>query len=111
AVVAVLTGLQPADIEEGFQKNDARKSLHDWMDSRVRHWAGEYRKAMKLEGPEYEARVREIQDRMTLDGLDDRRRAQAWKWGTSKDILSDSFAEKWQKEVDRYNRRRNGVQP
>src|SRR5690606_12797419 len=34
AVVAVLTGLQPASIEEGFQKNEARKGLHDWMDSR-----------------------------------------------------------------------------
>ena len=97
-VMAALTGLQPAAIEDSFAKFRAIKDFKEHIKSVQKELVSEYRKAMKLEdGKTRDKIVREIKARMLIEGFTPREQADTWRFAFDHEMVTDSAFEQYEK--------------
>lgn len=111
-VVAAITGLQPAKIEDAFSKLRATQDFKEHVKAVQKEVSKEYRRIMKVDdGPEREKMIRNLKARMILEGLTPREQAQAWKWAADSEMITDVFFENYEKLPVRKSGKKFGEQP
>lgn len=92
AVMAALTGLQPAEISDSFAANRASKDFKEWQDKEQKEIIKEYRQAMKMDpGKTREMMIRRIKARMIAAGFSPQKARQTWKYAADQEMMVDSF--------------------
>lgn len=105
-VMAALTGLQPAEIEDSFAKLRATQGFKEGIKSKQKEFIREYRRAMKMEdGPERERVIRGIKSEMILEGFNLKEMSQTWRYAQDKEMMTDSLFE----EYDKLQRRKSKI--
>ncbi len=100
AVLATLTGLQPAEIEDSFSKFRAVKSFKEKFKADQKDMIKEFRRIMKVESSQTrDLMIRKIKARMVLEGFTVPQMKQTWKYAADKEMMSDVFFEQYEKEV------------
>jgi hypothetical protein len=102
AWMAFITGLTPQEMEDAFAKGTATQDARSDHNNAVREVVKYYRRAMQMEpGPERESAMRQIKAIMTIKGFTPRQRLNAWKRAANREMLTDIFFERYDKEVQR----------
>ncbi|MGD9682611.1 MAG: hypothetical protein AB7W16_15595 [Candidatus Obscuribacterales bacterium] len=100
AVMAVLTGLQPAEIEDAFTAQRATENFKERIKSLQKDFVKEYRQAMKMEdGKTRDKIIRDIKARMILEGFSLKEMRQTWERAADQEMITDVFFEQYEKSV------------
>lgn len=98
AVMAAMTGLQPAEIEDAFAKQRVVKGFKEYIKSKQAEYVREFRQIMKTEdGKTRDYMLHQIKARMVLDGFSLKEMAQTWERAASSEMLTDVFFENYEK--------------
>ena len=100
AVVAVITGLKPASIEDGFFKYKASKDFKEDQAAAQKDFIRQIRSMMKMDvGATRDAETKRIKALMVLEGFDASKIAQTWKYAADREMMVDVFGEKYDEMV------------
>ena len=100
AVVAVMTGLKPAEIEDGFFKYKASKNFKENQLALQKDFIRQMRQMMKMDvGKTRDAETMRIKALMKLEGFDNNMAAQTWKYAADREMMVDVFGEKYDEMV------------
>lgn len=99
-VLAVLTGLQPAEIEDSFTKS---KTSRSWAEDKKTHMSyaqREYRKLQQMEdGPEKSTLLRQLKTELMSHGLTPRDIRTAWKWALDTSPMDNSVRDRYDQQA------------
>lgn len=99
-IMAAMTGLQPASIEDAFSKLRATQDYKEGQKALQKQIIIEYRRVMKMEdSPEREKAIKNIKARMILGGMDLKTQAQTWKYAADQEMITDVFFENYDKLI------------
>lgn len=96
-VMAAMTGLQPAAIEDSFAKLKATQDFKDHIKAVQKSLIKDYRIAMKMDdGMTREKMIKDIKARMILEGLTLQEQAQTWRYAADAEMMTDVFFQKYE---------------
>ena len=99
AVVAALTGLQPAEIEDSFSKIRGMQDFKEWQKNQQKDLIKRYRQIMKMEdGLTREKLTRDLKAEVQMTfGGDLKMQAQTWRYAYDNEMMNDSVNEQYEK--------------
>jgi hypothetical protein len=102
AVMAALTGLQPAEIEDAFRKRGSNRRFAEEEKKWMNELTKEYKKVQRMDiTPEREQKVRALKALGVSYGLSVKQMNTAWRRAMDENMMLDNVLEKYQENMDK----------
>lgn len=110
-VIAAITGLKPAGIEDSFFKLRATQNFKDHQTAVQKDMIRQIRQMMKMDvGATRDKMTRDIKAQMILEGFDNAKMAQTWKYAADREMMTDTFGEKYDEMVQKMESAKKAIE-